>query len=64
MRTLVNRDEIERLAGRISLIKREIQGLKAEGKGFNCIERNVERMLACVTMLELDITDAVEHIRN
>jgi hypothetical protein len=62
VRKLINREEVERLAGRISVIKREIQELRAEGRGFNCIQRNVERMLACVKMLELDISETVEHI--
>jgi len=53
---------MEGLAGKISAVKRELGELKAAGQGFNCIERNVERMLASVRMLELEISDAVEHV--
>ena len=59
---MVSRDEMEGLAGKISAVKRELVELKTAGQGFNCIDRNVERMLACVHMLELEISDAVEHI--
>lgn len=59
---MINRAELERLAGRISVIRREIQDLKADGSDYICIARNAERMLASVNMLELEISDAVEHV--
>ncbi|MBI4632800.1 MAG: hypothetical protein HY742_02770 [Deltaproteobacteria bacterium] len=61
---MVSRDEMKGLAGKISAVKREIGELKTAGQGFNCIERNVEKMLACVHVLELEISDAVEHIKK
>jgi hypothetical protein len=61
---MVDRDELEKLAGRISVIRHELEELRTEGQGFTCIDRNVGRMLACVKMLELDISDAVEHIQK
>ncbi len=59
---MVSRDEMEGLAGRISAVKRELVELKTAGRGFNCIDRNVERALACVKMLELEINDVVEYV--
>ena len=59
---MIKRDELEKLAGRISVIKREIQELRADGSDYICIARNAERMLASVKMLELEISDAVEHV--
>lgn len=59
---MINRGELEKLADRISVIKREIEMLRTDGEGYVCIERNAERMLASVKMLELEISDAVEHV--
>lgn len=59
---MISRKEMEGLAGRISAVKRELGELQTAGQGFNCIERNVVKMLACVRMLELEISDAAEHV--
>ncbi len=59
---MISRKEMEGLAGRISAVKRELGELKTAGQGFNCVERNVEKMLACVRMLELEVSDTVEHV--
>ena len=59
---MISRNELEKLAHRIAVIKGEIEVLRTDGEGYVCVERNAERMLASVKMLELEICDAVEHI--
>lgn len=44
----------------ISSIRQEMDRLRDLGAGVNCVEKNIDRMSACLKMLELDISDAVE----
>ncbi len=58
---MIKRNELERLAHRISRIRNELEALREDGQGFNCIEKNVMRALASVKMLELEINDVAEY---
>jgi len=53
----MNREKIEKMAVRIEAIKKEAEELKALSGGMPAVDRNVERILASVKMLEINVTD-------
>lgn len=61
---LIDTEKIHDLAVNIYNIKEECNKLKQLGVGVNCIERNIDRMLACLKMLELNICDPADVLRN
>lgn len=61
---MIKTDNIIELANNISKIKQEIYKIKELGEGINCVEKNADRMLASLKMLELNICDVAEILDN
>jgi prefoldin subunit 5 len=53
----MNRREIGKIDTRIKIIKKATQELKQLSGGIQAIDRNAERILASVKMLEINISD-------
>lgn len=53
-------DTIKEIAEKIALIKKEAQELKAMSGGNQSVDRNVDRILASIKMLEINVTDVAE----
>jgi hypothetical protein len=56
----LNRREIKKLDTRIKVIKKAAQELKELSGGLPAVDRNVERILASVKMLEINVSDVLE----
>jgi hypothetical protein len=56
----MNRREIKKLDTRIKTIKKAAQELKEFSNGIPAVDRNAERILASVKMLEINISDILE----
>ena len=56
----MNRRDVKKLDTRIKAIKKAAQELKKISKGIQAIDRNTERILASVKMLEINISDLLE----
>jgi hypothetical protein len=57
---MMNRREIKKLDTRIKAIKKAAQELKKFSGGIQAVERNSDRILASVKMLEINISDLLE----
>jgi hypothetical protein len=53
----LTRKEIRKLDTRIKMIKKATQELKHLSGGIQAVDRNAERILASVKMLEINISD-------
>jgi prefoldin subunit 5 len=53
----MNRREIGKIDTQIKIIKKATQELKQLSGGIQAIDRNAERILASVKMLEINISD-------
>jgi len=53
----LNRRELKKLNTRIKTIKKAAQELKEFSNGIPAVDRNAERILASVKMLEINISD-------
>ncbi len=53
----MNQREIKKLDTRISTIKKAAQELKEFSGGIPAVDRNADRILASVKMLEINISD-------
>jgi prefoldin subunit 5 len=53
----MSRGELRKLDTRIKAIKKATQELKQLSSGIQAIDRNAERILASVKMLEINISD-------
>ena len=53
----MNKQELEKLDTRIRTIRKAAQELKELGAGIPAVNRNADRILASVKMLEINITD-------
>lgn len=53
----MTRREMKKLDTRIKAIKKAAEELKTLSEGMQAVDRNVERILASVKMLEINITD-------
>ncbi len=60
---LLNRKEIKKLDTRIKVIKKAAQELKELSGELPAVDRNVERILASVKMLEINVSDVLELYR-
>jgi hypothetical protein len=49
--------EMKKMDARIKAIKRAAEELKTLSGGMQAVDRNVERILASVKMLEINVTD-------
>ena len=53
----MTRGELRKLDTRIKVIKKATQELKQLSSGIQAIDRNAERILASVKMLEINVSD-------
>ena len=53
----MDRKEMEKMDARIKTIKKAAEELKALSGGMQAVNRNVDRILASVKMLEINVTD-------
>lgn len=58
----MNRKEIRKLDTRIKTIKKATQELKQLSGGIQAIDRNAERILASLKMLEINVSDVKDLI--
>jgi hypothetical protein len=56
----MNRREIKKLDTRIKTIKDAAQELKKLSGGLQAVDRNADRILASVKMLEINISDLLD----
>jgi len=56
----MNRREIKKIDTRIKTIKEATQELKQLSGGIQAVDRNAERILASVKMLEINISDLID----
>ena len=53
-------NNIKEMAGKIALIKKEARELKAMSGGNPSVDKNIDRILSSVKMLEINVSDVVE----
>ena len=53
-------NKIKEMAGKIALIKKEALELKAMSGGNQSVDRNVDRILSSIKMLEININDVAD----
>ena len=58
----MNRREMKKIDTRIKTIKKTAQELKELSVGIPAVDRNTERILASVKMLEINISDVLDVI--
>ena len=51
---------VKEMAEKIALIRKEAQALKAMSGGNQSVDKNIDRILSSVKMLEINITDVAE----
>jgi len=56
--------KIKQMAEKISSIKQEANELKAMSGGIQAVDRNIDRILASIKMLEINISDLVEVVQD
>ena len=56
----MTRREIKKLDARIKTLKKAAQELKKLSGGIQAVDRNADRVLASVKMLEINISDLLE----
>ena len=59
---MMNRRELKKMDTRIKLIKKTAQELKSLSGEIQAVDRNADRILASVKMLEINITDLLPHV--
>jgi hypothetical protein len=59
-RYMMNQREIKKLDTRIKAIKNAAQELKRLSGGIQAVDRNADRILASVKMLEINISDLLD----
>lgn len=52
--------DIKAMANKISALRKNAEELRKISGGIQAVDRNVDRILACVKMLEISISDAAE----
>ena len=57
---MMTRREIKKLDTRIKAIKKAAQELKKLSGGIQAVDRNADRVLASVKMLEINISDLLD----
>jgi hypothetical protein len=55
-----NNIDIKKMAQKISSIKKEVNELKAMSGGIQAVDKNIDRILASIKMLEINISDLVD----
>ena len=56
----MSRRELRKIDTRIKMIKKATQELKQLSGGIQAVDRNAERILASVKMLEINISDFID----
>ncbi len=56
---MVKEYKVEDMAGKIQLLKQTATELKRISGGIQAVDRNVDRILASIKMLEINISDVV-----
>ena len=56
----MNRRELKKIDTRIKTIRRAAQELKKLSKSVPAVDRNAERILASVKMLEINVSDILD----
>jgi len=56
----MNRRELKKIDARIKAIKKAAQELKELSGGIQAIDRNADRILASVKVLEINISDVLD----
>lgn len=59
---MVEQCDVRLIANKIETLKRTATELKEVSGGIQAIDRNADRILASIKMLEINITDAVDII--
>lgn len=52
--------DIKKMAQKISSIKKEVNELKAMSGGIQAVDKNIDRILASIKMLEINISDLLD----
>ena len=55
-----NNFDLDRMADNIDLLRKTTEALRKMGKDLPAVEKNTNRILASIKMLELNIIDPVE----
>jgi len=55
-----NNINIKKMAQKISFIKQEVNELKAMSGGIQAVDKNIDRILASIKMLEINISDLLD----
>jgi hypothetical protein len=56
----VNRENLEKMAVLIKAMKEGAETLKALSQGLPAVDRNTDRILASIRMLEINVSDLLE----
>jgi len=56
----INNINIKKMAQKISAIKQEVNELKAMSGGIQAVDKNIDRILASIKMLEINISDLLD----
>jgi len=56
----INNINIKKMARKISVIKKEVNELKAISGGIQAVDKNIDRILASIKMLEINISDLLD----
>ena len=55
-----NNIDIKEMAEKISSIKQEVNELKAISGGIQAVDKKIDRILASIKMLEINISDSLD----
>ena len=55
-----NNIDIKEMARKISSIRQEVNELKAMSGGIQAVDKNIDRILASIKMLEINISDLLD----
>ena len=56
----INNINIKKMARKISSIKKEVNELKTMSGGIQAVDKNIDRILASIKMLEINISDLLD----
>jgi hypothetical protein len=57
-------EDIKGMADKILALRKKATELKEMSGGIQTVDRNIDRILACVRMLELNISDAASILKK
>ena len=60
MEDMVDKDVLIKMDEKIQSIKKAARELKEMSDGIQAVDRNVDRILASVKMLEINVSDVIE----